>query len=155
MVQAFRIDDLTENFHSQMTVDDPNNGNVVEIVGLDMLEKGMPDMLEDLCLSNDSSDSESYANDSLEMAIKKRKEMMNRSGSTNSFACDSLELAHKNNNKPFSRNFKDKSVEHVLDLKYALKLNGQHLDIKNIVQHGNVAPSLDGLKQARISNSAA
>ena len=154
MVEASSInDDLARQFKSQTSIE--QSELIIEIIGLEMLQEGYPDVLDGVRFSDDDSssdDSDNYANDSLQLAREMSARRANRISSHDSFANDSVEIAKKN--QSISRDApKDKLPVEIITLTPRALKDG--VNIKNTISPGVVTPNIATMMPKRISNSAA
>jgi hypothetical protein len=124
--------------------DDDDIKGTVEILGLDLLHLNcIPDMLDDISFSDESSMSESYANDSLEIAKDMFKRRTQKISSNDSFANDSIEI----NKKLYIK--KSGVIKDTVPVRILTPL--QVKDLGNAAMPADVAT----MKPVRISNCAA
>jgi hypothetical protein len=132
---------------------------MVEIIGLEMLEERIPVILDDhrSIADDDSSEAESdsFANDSVELAIKKRSAgRTRRRGSNESFSKDSLKLAKIQRRQRTGSTLKDTIPVQILSIS-PLKNEHDSLDAKNIGSPNIMTPDDSTMKAGMITNSAA
>jgi hypothetical protein len=132
---------------------------MVEIIGLEMLEERIPVILDDhRGIADDDiseAESDSFANDSVELAIKKRSAgRTRRRGSNESFSNDSLKLAKIQRRQRTGSTPKDTIPVQILSSS-TLKNEHDSLDAKNIEFPNIITPDVSTMKAVMITNSAA
>jgi hypothetical protein len=153
MTHSSMVEDLTVQFRSCDSNEEA--GTLVEITGLELLREGIPDILDDISFSDDSSNSsDSYAKDSVDLAKETWcRTRIHRRSSDASFSNDSLVLAKKTR----SRNANNKDPKDTVPIETIISVAGKNfpMDLKALPPLDVGSPDVSTIKAVRISNSAA